>query len=244
MPDKKFAGGTSASCVGKEAMAPPSNEPRMAESLLEKLVSNGAASLTIEELLAVAIAGSSEDVDRALPSARTLRDELGSVYGLGRVSSEALARAGLCGLEASRFLAAFELGRRAGMGGRGEVKVISSPEDVHALFHDEREEVQEHFYAVLLDSKNGVLSRKRIHTGTVSSSLVGIREFFREAVREGAASVIAVHNHPSGDPAPSKEDFEVTRALAEAGKLLDIPLLDHVIVARNGFTSMQRLGAI
>ena len=169
----------------------------------------------------------------------------GGLRALALAPPELLAsETGAQDLEAARFFALLELGRRTAEAGRGEPQYINGPGDVAEMFAYLRDERKEHICAVLLDTKNKVLKTTTIHIGTVSASVVGAREFFREAVREGASSVIAVHNHPSGDPSPSPEDYEVTKVLAEAGKLLDIPLLDHVIIGEAEHRSMHRLGII
>src|SRR5262249_42746108 len=103
-------------------------------------------------------------------------------------------------------------------------------------------EKREHFYAILLDSANHVMRKALIHIGTLTMSIVGPREIFREAVREGASSIIVAHNHPSGDPTPSPEDIESTKQLVQVGKLLDIPVLDHVIIGHEGYRSLSEMG--
>jgi len=96
----------------------------------------------------------------------------------------------------------------------------------------------------LLDAKNQLIRRADVHIGTANSSLVGAREVFREAVKDGAVGIIVAHNHPSGDPTPSPEDVAVTRQLRDAGKLLDIPLLDHVIIGESRHVSLRRMGLL
>jgi DNA repair protein RadC len=93
-----------------------------------------------------------------------------------------------------------------------------------------------------LNSANGVIRKALIHIGTLTMSIVGPREIFREAVRDGASSIIVAHNHPSGDPSPSPEDIEITRILIDAGKLLDIPVLDHVIIGHRRYSSLNEMG--
>ncbi|MCH8275103.1 MAG: DNA repair protein RadC [Armatimonadetes bacterium] len=217
----------------------------MAESPLQKLRDLGVQSLSSVELLSLAFANGEQDADAALTVARRLLRAAGGIRSLLSAPPELLAsEAGLDAEQAARFHALMELGRRSADAGRGERTQISGPEDVMRLFSHLRDERKEHFCAVLLDAKNRVLKSTTVHIGTVSASVVGVREFFREAVREGAASIIAVHNHPSGDPTPSKEDLTVTKALAEAGRVLEIPLLDHVIIGENDFRSLQRMGEI
>jgi len=119
------------------------------------------------------------------------------------------------------------------------VTQIDSPEDVFVLLDHLRHEKREHFVAILMDSKNGVQRVAPIHIGTLTMSLVGPREVYREAIKEGASSIIVAHNHPSGDPTPSPEDVQVTKKLIEVGEMLDIPVLDHVIIGYRNFVSMK-----
>ncbi len=161
------------------------------------------------------------------------------------MSAAELARASGLGEPAGRRLeAAFELGRRVVRARRVRRPRLATPAQVHALVGPElRGLLQESFEVLLLDGKHRLRRRVPISLGTLTSSLVHPREFFRPALREGAAAVIAVHNHPSGDPEPSAEDVEVTRRLWDAGRLLGIPLLDHVVLGDGCFVSLrERLG--
>ena len=216
----------------------------MSDSPLSKFQRHGAGTLTSAELLAIALSHAEDDSEAAKPAAVELLKKLGGIRSVAAIPPAAFRDAGLDDLGTAKCLALIELGRRTTEAGRGERKAISLPIDVVGLFNDLREERKEHFYAVLLDAKGRVMKRAEVHVGTLSLSIVGVREFFQEAIREGAASVIAVHNHPSGDPTPSKEDFEVTRILVDAGKLLEIPLLDHIIIGECEHRSLKELGAI
>jgi DNA repair protein RadC len=215
------------------------------EEIAEKAGRLGVGALSPSELLAFGFSSRIEDVRSAEEHAKRMLRSSGKLRAIASLDAGVFAaEAGLSQFEALRVQALIELGRRLGSAGKGASVSIDGPEDVFSYFSHLREEKTERFCALLLDSKNVVLRDKVVHIGTVNASIVGVREFYREAVREAAASVIAVHNHPSGDPSPSPEDFEVTRVLADAGRLLDIPLLDHVIVGESEFRSMQRLGAI
>ena len=97
---------------------------------------------------------------------------------------------------------------------------------------------------MFLNSKNGVISTKTIHIGTINASIVGARELFREAVREAAVTIILAHNHPSGDPTPSIQDIDITHKLMDAAELLDIPIVDHIVIGSGKFASMKRLKII
>ncbi len=217
----------------------------MGEDLCTKLRNLGPHALSASELLAIFLAEREEEVVQALPLATQILRDAGLLRHLSTLPREVLReRTGVEGHRACQFFALLELGRRLENVGKGKPESVNKPEDVVRLFHHLRDVRQEYFCSVLLDTKNQLIKYPTIHMGTLSSAVVGVREFFREAVREGAASVIAVHNHPSGDPTPSQEDISVTRTLKEAGKLLEIPLLDHIIIGENNFTSLARLGHI
>lgn len=120
---------------------------------------------------------------------------------------------------------------------------VAEPDKVAKVMAFLTDKVREEFWAVILNGKGRIVGISQISVGTTSTALVHPREFYLLAVREGAVSMIAVHNHPSGDPEPSVEDLAITRRLRDAGEILGIPLLDHVIVAESGFTSMrERMG--
>jgi DNA repair protein RadC len=141
--------------------------------------------------------------------------------------------------------ASLELGRRLAARRLHPGAAIRGPEDVFAHFHSSLRLVShEKFIALLLDGRHRVLREEVVSQGTLTASLVHPREVFRPALREAAAALILVHNHPSGDPAPSAEDREVTRRLVRAGELLGVRVLDHVVVAERGFCSLQREGCI
>jgi DNA repair protein RadC len=142
---------------------------------------------------------------------------------------------GLERYESTRLLAALELGRRAGAASAGpSPDPVTKSQEAYEVFKDIADQKQEHFCAAFFDSKAKLIGRKVVHIGTLNVSVVGAREVFREAVRNNAASVIVAHNHPSGDPEPSPEDLKVTKALVQAGQLLDIPVLDHLVIGSQG----------
>lgn len=177
--------------------------------------------------------------------ARTALKRYGGIRALANLSMQDLREsAGLEGFEALRTLALIELGRRAANASENKAIVIGDPDAVMHLLDHLRLERQEHFVAILLDAKNQVIRQATIHIGTLTSSVVGAREVFREAIRDGACSLIVAHNHPSGDPTPSPEDISVTKKLVEIGKMLDIPVLDHVIIGERRSVSMHQRGLI
>ena len=121
--------------------------------------------------------------------------------------------------------------------------LIRNARDVHQHFHQRmRGQRKEQFMVLLLDGRNRVMSESQISKGTLTASLVHPREVFRSAIRAAAAGIVLVHNHPSGDPSPSREDLSVTRRLMDAGKVVGIPIIDHVVVAEHGFHSFQENG--
>ena len=195
------------------------------------------------ELLAFAVSKNDDEVDRWLGVAREMMLAGRKLRKFADLSADELMRSfELDEPTAKRLVAMFTLGRKVGVAGKGETEIetISDPQDVADLLDDLRHERQEHFVAIYLDSKGVILRVATIHIGTANASIVGIREIFREAVREGAVSLIVAHNHPSGDPEPSTEDIEVTAKIKEAGILLDIELLDHVIIGEKRFVSLNR----
>ncbi|WP_446686115.1 RadC family protein [Metabacillus herbersteinensis] len=122
--------------------------------------------------------------------------------------------------------------------------VVRSPEDCSKLFDDIKWKQQEHFVVAYLDTKNKVISKKTLFIGTLNASIVHPRDVFREAVRLNAASFVCSHNHPSSDTRPSREDIEVTKRLADAGKMVGIELLDHIIIGSSGYVSLKEKGYV
>jgi DNA repair protein RadC len=159
-------------------------------------------------------------------------NELMRIHGIGEA-------------KAVELLAAFELGRRVQGAKLEDRTTIRSPEDVFRVLQPRlRDLKKEVFYVLLLDSKNGLQREQEVTSGTLNASLVHPREVFKPAIDFLAASVIVVHNHPSGNPEPSAEDKEITKQLVEAGKILGIPLHDHIIIAGNGYTSLAERGLL
>lgn len=177
--------------------------------------------------------------------ARARPDWDGALASLVRLAPEELsARLGTRAPEAWRMAAAFELGRRAAVERSLPRPVVRGPADVLRLLGDlVRGEEREQFHVLLLDGKHRLKARQTVSIGSLSTSIVHPREVFRPAVQAAAAAVLCAHNHPSGDPEPSPEDVAVTQRLDQAGKLLGIPLLDHVVLGDGAWVSMrQRLG--
>jgi DNA repair protein RadC len=163
------------------------------------------------------------------------------LHRLARATPAELLRGhGLSGRDAVRVAAAFELGRRAAEREREPAPACGSAGEVFRLVEPRLAGLErERFLVLLLDGKHRLRRMEVVSEGTLTTSLVHPREVFRSAVREAAAAVIAVHNHPSGDPEPSPEDLEVTRRLRRAGRLLGVPLLDHVVIGAGRFVSLR-----
>jgi len=212
-------------------------------NVVRRVKATGVKGASPIDLLAVGYARREDDAAEAMGQRMLAR--FPGLQPLGEASVADLGElTGLEDFEVLRSQALVELGRRIGGAAKGPVSVIESPADVAVLLSFLKDEKQEHFYSVLLNSKNGVIRSHQVHIGTVNMSIVGPREVFREAVREGAASIIVAHNHPSGDPTPSPEDIEVTTKLSEIGSILDIPLLDHVIIGERRWVSLKEKGIL
>ena len=207
----------------------------------ERLFAHGAAPLTNAELLALLLRTGARGRS-ASQLARLLLAP--GIEALAQYSpSELAAIPGIGPAKAASVLAALELARRLAARPLQRGDRIGSPEDVHRHFHARlRDAKTEEFHIVLLDARHRVLRSVLTSQGTLTASLVHPREVFRPALREAAAALVLVHNHPSGDPTPSGEDRELTRRLARAGALLGVPVLDHVIVADRGYASLREQG--
>lgn len=211
----------------------------------EKMKDRGAQALGNSELIAILLRTGNHD-ESALRLAENLLDRQGGLAGFGHATLEDFEQVkGIGDAKAVTILAAVELGRRVTSLAPMERAVIRTPDDVAALLMPRfRYETKESFIAVLLSTKNHVLKTPVISVGSLNASIVHPRELFREAINASAASVILAHNHPSGDPAPSPEDVDLTRKLVEAGKLLDIPVLDHIVLGDGKYISFKEKGIL
>lgn len=211
----------------------------------EKLRERGAQALGNSELLAILLRTGSHD-ESALRLAERLLEQQEGLAGLGAATKENLEQIrGIGEAKALTLIAAMELGRRIACLAPLERVVIRTPDDVAGLLMPRfRYEAKEHFLIVLLSTKNHVLKTPVISVGSLNASIVHPREVFREAINASAASIILVHNHPSGDASPSREDIELTRKLAQAGKILDIPVLDHVVLGDGNYISLKEKGIL
>ena len=206
----------------------------------ERLQMLGAQALSNAELLAIVLR-----TGRRGASAIQLAHELLSsqaeegLHGMACATLEELAQVPGVGLaKAVQLKASFELGRRVASR-RSRIRRVHSPKDAADLLLEEtRLAAVEHFYAILLNTKNFVIAVELISVGGLDASLVHPREVFKPAIRRSASSIILAHNHPSGDTTPSQEDIEVSKRLVEAGKLLGIPVLDHLILGDGHYISL------
>ena len=216
----------------------PIHPRRQRQPELERLGSEAAPD---QELLALAL-GDGATVQR---TARRLLDRFGSLVGVAQAAPAELQVAGVSRAAALRISACVELGRRAARTWPADPWLIRTPTDVAEPLVDamgalEREELR----VLLLDTKNVVTAERTVYRGNLAGSSVRVGEVYRDAVRLCAAAVIVAHNHPSGDPSPSGEDLRITAELAEAGRLLDIELLDHLVIGRGRWSSLRALGAL
>lgn len=211
----------------------------------ERLESHGAAVLSDSELLALVLRTGGKGAD-ALDLSRGLLGRCGGLRGLAQAGRSRLGEVtGMGPAKVASLEAAFELGRRLAARRLRAGDSIRGPEDVHHHFHQRlRDARHECFLALLLDGRHRVLSEVVVSQGTLTASLVHPREVFRVAVREAAAALLLIHNHPSGDPSPSREDREVTERLADAGRILGIRVVDHVVVAEQGYFSFREAGSL
>jgi DNA repair protein RadC len=209
----------------------------------ERLDAVGPEALSDAELLALLLRTGGRGAD-ALSVAAGLLERHEGLLGLARASGRELSEAaGVGPAKRATLRAAFELGRRLAAGRLAPGTVLRGPADVFRHFHPTlRDAPTERFLVVLLDGRHRLLRHELVSQGTLTASLVHPREVFRPALRESAAALVLVHNHPSGDPAPSAEDREVTARLVRAGELLGIPVIDHVVVAERGYASLRETG--
>ncbi|MBS4217006.1 DNA repair protein RadC [Bacillus sp. FJAT-49711] len=209
----------------------------------ERLINNGAESLSNHELLAILLRTGTKS-ESVIQLANRLLSQFDGLMWLKDAALEELTNLkGIGEAKAVQIAAAVELGRRISNLAYDERYVIRSPEDgANYCMNDMRFLSQEHFVCLYLNTKNQVIHRQTIFIGSLNASIVHPREVFKEAIRRSAASIICLHNHPSGDPAPSREDIEVTKRLVECGKMVGIELLDHLIIGDKKYVSMKEKG--
>ncbi len=213
----------------------------------EKLIRWGASALSDTELLAILLRTGTSSVsvlhlaeevlakyrDKGLVSIMNMSpQEIASVHGVG------LAKA-------ATIVAAVELGRRLSTKAAQKTEKIEGPADAaRYMMPLLRHEQKEHFLVMLLDVRNRVLATPTISVGGLTSSIAHPREVFQEALRYSAAALILVHNHPSGDPSPSREDIQITKQMMKAGEIMGIPVLDHIVLANDDFISIKEANCL
>jgi DNA repair protein RadC len=209
----------------------------------ERLLRQGAKSLSNQELLAILLRTGTKE-ESVLVLANRVLSTFERLHHLKHATiEEMVAIKGIGEVKAIQILAAIELGRRLSQKQNDDKYTVRSPQDAAAyLMPDMTSLSQEHFVVLFLDVKNQIIHKKTIFIGGLNASIVHPREIFREAVKRSAASIICAHNHPSGVPTPSPEDIEVTKRIQEAGFIIGIELLDHVIIGDHQFISLKEKG--
>jgi len=216
---------------------PPTDRPR------ERLRDAGAAALSNPELLAILLrTGTAEE--NAVALASRLLGRFDGLSGLARSAfAELCAEHGLGEAKAAQVQAALELGKRLVAAQPQDRALVRGPDDVCNLLQAEMGLLeQEHLRVILLNTRNQVLAVSEVYRGSVHTAVVRIGELFREALRQNAPALILVHNHPSGDATPSPDDVAMTKQAIEAGELLDIDVLDHIVLAQSGYQSLKSEG--
>lgn len=209
----------------------------------EKLLKYGPERLSDPELVAI-ILRTGKKGESVLSVAKKLlkTTAMDKFPGLNCQDLRKISGIGL--VKACELLASIELGKRLFQNKKISIAQLLSPQDVFEQLKDIRESKKEHFVVFFLNSRNQEIHREIISVGTINASLVHPREVFEPAVKYLAVQIILAHNHPSGDIAPSEEDLEINRRLAEAGKILGIEVIDHIIVSSTGFISFKEKGLL
>lgn len=211
----------------------------------ERMLREGAHALSDAELLAVLLRTGTHRESAVMLAQRMLKE----AGGLSRIPqlgvSEMTEIKGIGEAKALQIQAGIELGRRLSQLTQGAKPLIRSPRDAAALVMEELRYLQkEYFIALFLNTKNHVIAKETLSIGSLNAALVHPREVFRSAIRRGCASIICAHNHPSGDPTPSKEDISLTNRLVEAGNIIGIEVLDHLVIGDGIFVSLKEQGYI
>jgi DNA repair protein RadC len=209
----------------------------------ERLLNCGAQALSNAELLAILLRTGAPGENVITLSTRLLK-EFGGLPGLAKAGLSDLTEVrGISTAKVAQFKAGLELGRRLLLSSPDARPQITCPADAANLLMLEMGSlVQENLRTLLLDTKNRVLKQHTVYVGNVNASIIRVGEVFREAVKENATAIIVAHNHPSGDPSPSPEDITVTRSIVEAGLLLSVEVLDHLIIGHQSFVSLKERG--
>ena len=224
---------------------PYSERPR------ERLKEHGAGSLASHELMAIILSSGSQG-ESVIVMAQKLLAQFGSLKGVFEASAEDLQKIkGLGPAKAAKLIASFELAKRINRDLLDDEKMnlqskpVTSPGDIVELIRTKISSyTKEQFLVVSFDTRNRILGADNVSSGTLTASIVHPRETFESAIRRHAASIIISHNHPSGDAEPSEEDMKITKRLTEAGRVMGIEMLDHIIVTKNSYFSFKEKGMI
>jgi len=211
----------------------------------ERMQQHGAQALSHAELLAILLRTGTRN-ESAVYLAQRILNECGGLRKLAESGWEDLTHIrGIGPAKALQLQASIELGRRIARSKLPETVKITCPQDVADLLMEEmRHYREEQFVCLFLNTKNHVIGRQTLSIGSLNASIVHPREVFKAAIRRSSASILCAHNHPSGDPTPSAEDLQLTKRLAEAGQLLGIELLDHLVIGDSSFISLKEMGCI
>lgn len=209
----------------------------------ERMLRYGASALSNAELLAILLRTGTKS-ESAVTLAQHLLNKSEGLRQLVDMKTEQLTSIKGIGIaKALQVQAAFELAKRLARSRVDAMAAVRSPQDVANLLMEElRYFKKEHFVCLFLNTKNQVIAKETLSVGTLNASLVHPREVFRAAIERSSASIICAHNHPSGDPTPSPEDIDITNRLKEAGELIGIELLDHLIIGDHSYVSLKELG--
>jgi DNA repair protein RadC len=209
----------------------------------ERLEKSGPGALSKAELLAILLRVGVTGLN-SVQLAQKILDDLGGLAGIQKASFAQVCNIhGVGPAKAAQIKAAIELGIRLKKENPDLSAAVNSPEDAAELVrYDMQGLVQENLWVILLDTRNRQIGVEKVYVGSLNASMVRVGELFRGALQRSAAGIIMAHNHPSGDPAPSPEDVTLTRAAVQAGKLLDVEVLDHLVIGHNCFVSMKEKG--
>lgn len=209
----------------------------------ERMMLYGAQALSNAELLAILLRTGTYQ-ESAVHVAQRLLLECGGLRMMTDMSMEQLTEIkGIGEAKALQIQAGIELGRRLARSSMNETVTIRSPQDVAALLMEDLRYLQkEHFVCLFLNTKNHVIGQETLSMGSLNASIVHPREVFRAAIKRSSASIVCAHNHPSGDPTPSPEDVEITKRLVQAGEIVGIDVLDHIVIGDKRYVSLKELG--
>ena len=211
----------------------------------ERLRNFGPEALSAQELLALVI-GRGIPGKSVMNIAQELLSRFGNIKAISEATIEELSQIkGIGFAKAAQIKACFELGKRQDLEPELKDFDIKNPQSVvKAIQSSIKDKAKEHFKLILLNTRNKIIGISTVSIGTLNSNLVHPREVFKDAISHSAASVVFAHNHPSGDPEPSEDDLTITKRLTEAGKILGIEVIDHIIISKNGFFSFKEKGLI